>query len=81
MVYQVFKTVRIPIVGCGGITKAEDAIEFSWRGRPQSEVGNREFCESARADGYNWKDRGFLRERKDTGYPGIDRGGAQVEFF
>jgi dihydroorotate dehydrogenase len=28
MVYQVFKAVNIPIVGCGGITNANDAIEF-----------------------------------------------------
>ena len=44
MVYQVFKTVRIPIVGCGGITKAEDAIEFFMAGATAIEVGTASFA-------------------------------------
>jgi dihydroorotate dehydrogenase (NAD+) catalytic subunit len=43
MVYQVFKSVRIPIVGCGGITNAEDAIEFFMAGASAVEVGTASF--------------------------------------
>ncbi len=44
MVYQVFKSVRIPIVGCGGITNAEDAIEFFMAGASAVEVGTASFA-------------------------------------
>ena len=43
MVYQVFKAVNIPIVGCGGITNAEDAIEFFMAGATAVEVGTASF--------------------------------------
>jgi dihydroorotate dehydrogenase (NAD+) catalytic subunit len=43
MVYQVFKAVNIPIVGCGGITNAEDAIEFLMAGATAVEVGTASF--------------------------------------
>jgi dihydroorotate dehydrogenase (NAD+) catalytic subunit len=43
MVYQVFKSVNIPIVGCGGITNAEDAIEFFMAGATAVEVGTASF--------------------------------------
>jgi dihydroorotate dehydrogenase (NAD+) catalytic subunit len=43
MVYQVFKAVNIPIVGCGGITNADDAIEFFMAGATAIEVGTASF--------------------------------------
>ena len=43
MVYQVFKAVNIPIIGCGGITNAEDAIEFFMAGATAIEVGTASF--------------------------------------
>jgi dihydroorotate dehydrogenase (NAD+) catalytic subunit len=43
MVYQVFKAVNIPIVGCGGITKGNDAIEFLMAGATAVEVGTASF--------------------------------------
>jgi dihydroorotate dehydrogenase (NAD+) catalytic subunit len=43
MVYQVFKAVNIPIVGCGGITNANDAIEFFMAGATAIEVGTASF--------------------------------------
>ena len=43
MVYQVFKAVNIPIIGCGGITNAEDAIEFFMAGASAIEVGTASF--------------------------------------
>ena len=43
MVYQVFKAVNIPIIGCGGITNAEDAIEFFMAGATAIQVGTASF--------------------------------------
>ena len=43
MVYQVFKAVNIPIIGCGGITNAEDAIEFFMAGVTAIQVGTASF--------------------------------------
>jgi dihydroorotate dehydrogenase (NAD+) catalytic subunit len=43
MVYQVFRAVNIPIVGCGGITNANDAIEFLMAGATAVEVGTASF--------------------------------------
>jgi dihydroorotate dehydrogenase (NAD+) catalytic subunit len=39
MVYEVAKAVRIPVVGCGGIMSAEDALEFLIAGASAVEVG------------------------------------------
>ncbi len=39
MVYQVYKAVGIPIIGMGGIEKAEDVIEMMMAGATAVEVG------------------------------------------
>ncbi len=39
MVYQVYNAVKIPIVGMGGISSAEDVIEFMLAGAAAVEVG------------------------------------------
>ena len=39
MVYQVYDAVKIPIVGMGGISTAEDVIEFMLAGATAVEVG------------------------------------------
>jgi dihydroorotate dehydrogenase (NAD+) catalytic subunit len=39
MVYEVAKAVRIPVVGCGGIMSAEDALEFLIAGASAVEIG------------------------------------------
>ena len=39
MVYQVYDAIKIPIVGMGGITTAEDVIEFMLAGASAVEVG------------------------------------------
>ena len=44
MIYQVYKSVRIPIVGCGGVTNADDAIEFFMAGATAIEVGTASFA-------------------------------------
>ncbi|MCD6358507.1 MAG: dihydroorotate dehydrogenase [Dehalococcoidia bacterium] len=39
MVYQVASAVKIPLIGCGGITNAEDAMEFIMAGATAVQVG------------------------------------------
>jgi dihydroorotate dehydrogenase (NAD+) catalytic subunit len=43
MVYQVARSLRIPIVGCGGIACGEDAIEFLMAGASAVQVGTATF--------------------------------------
>ena len=43
MIFEVTKTVDIPIVGCGGITNAEDALEIFMAGATAIEVGTASF--------------------------------------
>jgi dihydroorotate dehydrogenase (NAD+) catalytic subunit len=42
-VYQCAKTVRIPVIGCGGIATAEDAAEFMLAGATAVQVGTATF--------------------------------------
>jgi dihydroorotate dehydrogenase (NAD+) catalytic subunit len=39
MVYQVARAVDVPVVGCGGITTASDAIEFIMAGASAVQIG------------------------------------------
>lgn len=39
MVWEVFQTVNIPVIGVGGIIKAEDAIEFMLAGASAIQIG------------------------------------------
>ena len=39
MVYQVYDAVKIPIVGMGGVSTAEDAIEMMLAGATAVEIG------------------------------------------
>lgn len=39
MVYQVSKACRIPVIGCGGVTTAEDVLEMMMAGAKAVEVG------------------------------------------
>jgi dihydroorotate dehydrogenase (NAD+) catalytic subunit len=39
MVYQVFQAVALPIIGCGGITSADDALEFIIAGASAVQIG------------------------------------------
>ena len=47
MVHQVAKAVRIPVIGLGGISSAEDAIEFFMAGATAIEVGTANFLDPA----------------------------------
>ena len=39
MVYQVYEAVKIPIIGMGGVSSAEDVIEMMLAGAPAVEIG------------------------------------------
>ena len=39
MVYQVSQAVKIPIIGCGGVSSAEDALEFIMAGATAVQIG------------------------------------------
>ena len=43
LVYLVAKAVRVPLVGCGGVTTAEDAIEFLMAGASAVQIGTATF--------------------------------------
>ncbi|MBQ8320177.1 MAG: dihydroorotate dehydrogenase [Clostridia bacterium] len=45
MVYEVAQAVKIPVVGMGGITRAEDAIEFLMAGATAVQVGTANFTD------------------------------------
>ena len=47
MVYQVAKAVKIPVIGLGGISSAEDAIEFLMAGATAVEIGTANFIDPA----------------------------------
>ena len=50
MVYQVYEAVKIPIVGMGGISSAEDVLEFMLAGATAVEVGAANLTEPYRND-------------------------------
>lgn len=45
MVYQCAQAVNIPIIGCGGISNAEDILEFLYAGASAVEVGAANFVD------------------------------------
>ena len=45
MVYQVYEAVSIPIIGVGGITNAEDVLEFFYAGASAVQVGMYNFVD------------------------------------
>ena len=44
-VYQAYKAVSIPVIGCGGIMCAEDAVEFILAGAAAVQVGAANFVD------------------------------------
>lgn len=47
MVWQAAQTVSLPIIGSGGITTTEDALEFFWAGAKAVAIGTASFGEPA----------------------------------
>ena len=46
-VYQCARTVRIPVIGCGGISTTEDAVEYLLAGATAVQVGTATFVQPA----------------------------------
>jgi dihydroorotate dehydrogenase (NAD+) catalytic subunit len=46
-VFQCAKAIKIPIIGCGGISTAEDAIEYLLAGASAIQVGTATFLQPA----------------------------------
>ncbi len=46
-VFQCAKAVRIPIIACGGISNAEDAVEYMLAGASAVQVGTATFLQPA----------------------------------
>jgi dihydroorotate dehydrogenase (NAD+) catalytic subunit len=46
-VYQCARTVRIPVIGCGGISTTEDAVEYMLAGAAAVQVGTATFIQPA----------------------------------
>ncbi|WP_392565565.1 dihydroorotate dehydrogenase [Utexia brackfieldae] len=47
MVYQCYKNINIPIIGCGGISTVEDVVEYLLAGASAVQVGTMNFIEPA----------------------------------
>lgn len=45
MVYEVHRTVKIPIIGMGGITSSEDVLEFLYAGASACAIGTQNFID------------------------------------
>jgi dihydroorotate dehydrogenase (NAD+) catalytic subunit len=45
MVHQCYRSVRIPIIGCGGISNAHDAVEYMLAGASAVQVGTASFID------------------------------------
>ena len=56
MVYQVANAVDVPIIGMGGISTAEDALEFIMAGATAVSVGTANFINPATTLEVTWKD-------------------------
>lgn len=70
MVNQVAKAVKVPVIGLGGISTAEDAIEFFMAGASAIEIGTANFVDPAVTikvrDGINdWLDRHNISDLRE----------------
>lgn len=79
MVHQCHRSVRIPIIGCGGIRQADDAVEFMLAGASAVQVGTASFLDPAAMqkiiDGLEayCAEMGVAQVRELTGQVRIDR--------
>ncbi len=64
MVYQIAKAVSIPVIGMGGITCAEDALEFIMAGASAVSVGTASFTDPCAAEKTAAGIESFLEENK-----------------
>ncbi|MCL1987855.1 MAG: dihydroorotate dehydrogenase [Firmicutes bacterium] len=66
MVYQVYKNVKIPIIGMGGIMTGEDAIEFIMAGATAVSVGTANFLNPKATVNIIEEMQNFMRNQKIT---------------
>lgn len=66
-VYRASGAVAIPVVGCGGIETAEDALEFILAGATAVQVGTATFRDPALAESLVRNLTGYLRRHRLTG--------------
>lgn len=67
MVYRASGVVSIPVVGCGGIETAEDALEFILAGATAVQIGTATFREPAAAESLVRNLTTYLRHQRLTG--------------
>lgn len=71
MVWQVARAVSIPVIGIGGISKAEDAIEFLLAGASAIQVGTANFIQPATAEQIIDGLSAYLREQGESSVKNI----------
>ena len=60
-VYQIFKVVKIPIIGMGGISSFKDVIEFIRAGATMVQVGTLNYRDPKILSTFNSQFSGFLK--------------------
>lgn len=74
MIHEVYRTVKIPIIGMGGITCAEDVLEFLYAGASAVAIGTQNFIDPyvcpniINALGATLEQYGFPSVREAVGY-------------
>lgn len=64
MVYQVAQAVKLPIIGMGGISTAEDALEFILAGASAVSVGTANFFNPYAAEEVVWGIEDYMKSQK-----------------
>ena len=82
-VFQCAKAVKIPIIGCGGISTAEDAVEYMLAGATAVQVGTATFLQPAAMIEHHRRHRDVLPAarnpaRRRSGSGRRDRGGRRA---
>ena len=67
-VYDLYKVLKIPIIGCGGIDSWQDVVEFFLAGASAVQIGTALYKESEIITEIN---KGVIRYLKDNGYKSI----------
>ena len=78
MVYQVAQAVKLPIIGMGGISTAEDALEFILAGASAVSVGTANFFNPYAAEEVVRGIEDYMKSPEDRGYLSADRRGKIV---
>jgi dihydroorotate dehydrogenase (NAD+) catalytic subunit len=69
-VYEVYKNVKIPIIGTGGVTKPSDAIQMILAGATAIGIGTAVYYEGIEV--FRKLNEGIKKYLKDNGYKSID---------